>query len=49
MNNDLWAEKELPDELHDIFADIAGHCMTRFHPPKLQTILNQLQSSYWKG
>jgi hypothetical protein len=24
MNNDLWAEKELPDELHDIFADMAG-------------------------
>ena len=24
MNNDLWAEKELPDELHDIFADISG-------------------------
>ena len=24
MNNDLWAEKELPDELHDIFSDMSG-------------------------
>lgn len=24
MNNDLWAIKELPDELHDILADISG-------------------------
>ena len=48
MNNDLWAEKELPDELHDIFADISGALHDTISAPDVVKTLIQLQSNYWK-